>query len=116
MSTSPSSDHHPQAPATSALDSNIAQRRQRPEPVQETMASATGIPERNPAISGAGEDEPLLGRAGDASLPEGQGLQHNLLIGEESSITPVCWHVEDIDETDDVRQVRGSSHRPASGL
>lgn len=33
------------------------------------------------ANGGRGEDEPLLGRAGDASQPEDQGLQFNFLIG-----------------------------------
>lgn len=48
------------------------------------MASATGIPAQNPAISGRGEDEPLLGRVGDASQQEGKGIQFNLFIGEYS--------------------------------
>jgi hypothetical protein len=47
------------------------------------MASATGIPDvavdtREP---GVGEEEPLLGRPGDASQPEGKALYWNLLIG-----------------------------------
>ena len=42
------------------------------------MASATGIPEHNPARD---EEEPLLGRPGDATqLPE-QGLQFNFITG-----------------------------------
>ncbi|KAI9869812.1 MAG: hypothetical protein M1830_005009 [Pleopsidium flavum] len=45
------------------------------------MSSATGIPTQNPAASGRGEDEPLLGRAGDASQQEGKGIQFNLFIG-----------------------------------
>ncbi|KAI4288194.1 MAG: hypothetical protein L6R35_002549, partial [Caloplaca aegaea] len=44
------------------------------------MASATGIPEGR-SNSGRGEDEPLLGRAGDASQQEDQGLQFNFVIG-----------------------------------
>ncbi|KAL9021119.1 MAG: hypothetical protein Q9185_001658 [Variospora sp. 1 TL-2023] len=44
------------------------------------MASATGIPEGT-SNSGRGEDEPLLGRAGDASQQEDQGLQFNFFIG-----------------------------------
>ncbi|KAI4149156.1 MAG: hypothetical protein L6R39_002593 [Caloplaca ligustica] len=44
------------------------------------MASATGMPEARPN-SGRGEDEPLLGRAGDASQQENQGLQFNFVIG-----------------------------------
>ncbi|KAI4208519.1 MAG: hypothetical protein LQ346_000029 [Caloplaca aetnensis] len=43
------------------------------------MASATGMPER--PNDGQGEDEPLLGRAGDASQQEDQGLQFNFVIG-----------------------------------
>ncbi len=46
------------------------------------MASATGIPERDAANSGLGDDEPLLGRVGDASQQEGKGIQFNLVIGE----------------------------------
>jgi hypothetical protein len=47
------------------------------------MASATGIPEVNPHIldEGLGEDEPLLGRVGDASQQEGRPLYYNLIIG-----------------------------------
>jgi len=44
------------------------------------MASATGIPEERVATSR--EDEPLLGRPGDASQQEGQGLQYNFVLGE----------------------------------
>ncbi|KAL8908689.1 MAG: hypothetical protein Q9207_000657 [Kuettlingeria erythrocarpa] len=43
------------------------------------MASATGMPER--PNDGRGEEEPLLGRAGDASQQEDQGLQFNFVIG-----------------------------------
>lgn len=50
------------------------------------MASATGIPQQNPATSDRGEDEPLLGRVGDASQPEGKGIQFNLFIGVFSLI------------------------------
>ena len=46
------------------------------------MASATGIPEARSANHGRGEDEPLLGRAGDASQQEDQGLQFNFVIGK----------------------------------
>ncbi|KAL8787014.1 MAG: hypothetical protein Q9213_002450 [Squamulea squamosa] len=45
------------------------------------MASATGIPETHSANQGRGEEEPLLGRAGDASQQEDQGLQFNFVIG-----------------------------------
>lgn len=49
------------------------------------MASATGIPETRSGDAtnhGRGEQEPLLGRAGDASQQEDQGLQFNFVIGE----------------------------------
>lgn len=42
------------------------------------MASATGVPEQNPALE---EDEPLLGRPGDVTQRPGQGLQFNLVTG-----------------------------------
>ena len=42
------------------------------------MASATGIPERLPASS---EQEPLLGRPGDATQRPGQGLYYNFFTG-----------------------------------
>lgn len=42
------------------------------------MASATGIPEENPALQ---EEEPLLGRPGDATQHPGQGLQWNFIKG-----------------------------------
>jgi len=56
------------------------------------MASVTGIPERIPAeeaevnghdrpVEEVGDDEPLLGRRGDASQPEGKALYYNLIIG-----------------------------------
>ena len=45
------------------------------------MASATGIPQENPIAAGRGEDEPLLGRAGDASQQDGKGIQFNFFIG-----------------------------------
>jgi len=46
------------------------------------MASATGIPERNPAVEGRNEeDEPLLGGPGDASQKESKGIQFNFIIG-----------------------------------
>lgn len=52
------------------------------------MASATGIPEHPPVDAahssepGYGEDEPLLGRVGDASQQEGRPLYYNLGLGE----------------------------------
>jgi hypothetical protein len=45
------------------------------------MASATGIPEQVPHDETRGEEEPLLGRVGDASQPEGSRLYYNLIIG-----------------------------------
>lgn len=45
------------------------------------MASATGIPPNVAAARGQSEEEPLLGRRGDASQPHGQPLYHNLWIG-----------------------------------
>ena len=45
------------------------------------MSSATGIPEQNPAAAGRGEDEPLLGRAGDASQQDGKAIQFNFVLG-----------------------------------
>lgn len=57
------------------------------------MASATGIPEnprvaagelQDPHEAGYGEDEPLLGRAGDASQQEGRPLLWNLALGNLS--------------------------------
>ena len=50
------------------------------------MASATGVPQALPehierADSGLPEEEPLLGRPGDACLPEGQPLYRNLYLG-----------------------------------
>jgi hypothetical protein len=45
------------------------------------MASATGIPPNVAAARGQSEEEPLLGRRGDASQTSGQALYHNLWIG-----------------------------------
>jgi len=47
------------------------------------MASATGIPEPNPALNAreVEEDEPLLGGPGDASQKESKGIQFNFIIG-----------------------------------
>ena len=42
------------------------------------MASATGIPEQNPAVT---ENEPLLGRPGDATQKPDQALAFNLWNG-----------------------------------
>jgi hypothetical protein len=43
------------------------------------MASATGIPERDPTTT-TEEDEPLLGRPGDVTQ-SAHGLQYNLVLG-----------------------------------
>ena len=48
------------------------------------MASATGIPEQNPA---RGEEEPLLGSPGDATQTPEQGLQFNFITG-----TGMIWY------------------------
>ncbi|KAF2807870.1 uncharacterized protein BDZ99DRAFT_464772 [Mytilinidion resinicola] len=46
------------------------------------MASATGIPDQNPdSLLGRGEEEPLLGRPGDAKQEDGKPLWANLWIG-----------------------------------
>ncbi|ESZ98800.1 hypothetical protein SBOR_0799 [Sclerotinia borealis F-4128] len=54
------------------------------------MSSVTGIPEnprvvtgelQEPHVAGYGEDEPLLGRVGDASQQEGRPLFWNLALG-----------------------------------
>ena len=61
------------------------------------MSSATGIPDQSPVTHGSGEDEPLLGRAGDASQQDGKGIQYNFVLGVissssefETSANPVC--------------------------
>jgi len=54
------------------------------------MASATGIPERNPALDGRdAEDEPLLGGPGDASQKESKGIQFNFIMGGRTRSTEV---------------------------
>jgi len=45
------------------------------------MSSATGIPAENPATQGTAEDEPLLGRAGDASQQDGKAIGWNFVLG-----------------------------------
>ena len=45
------------------------------------MASETGVHEDTSAFTGRGEDEPLLGRVGDASQQHGQPIYHNFIIG-----------------------------------
>ena len=47
------------------------------------MSSATGIPDESPVNRGHGEDEPLLGRAGDASQQNGKGIQYNFVLGSK---------------------------------
>lgn len=46
------------------------------------MASATGIPEQNPARD---EEEPLLGRPGDVTQKPDEGFQWNIITGKTSS-------------------------------
>ena len=48
------------------------------------MASATDIPDAAVRVEGVGEEEPLLGRAGDASQQEGRPLYYNLIIGKSA--------------------------------
>ncbi|PSN64299.1 hypothetical protein BS50DRAFT_528440 [Corynespora cassiicola Philippines] len=55
------------------------------------MASATGIPGNINAARGAGEDEPLLGRRGDASQMEGQPLYLNLWLGTAPIAQAGIW-------------------------
>lgn len=48
-------------------------------------------------LFGRGEEEPLLGRAGDASLEEGKPLYHNFLIGKlpgKSQNLSDCVHTD----------------------
>ncbi|CAN9438447.1 unnamed protein product [Alternaria alternata] len=55
------------------------------------MASATGIPPNVAAARGQSEEEPLLGRRGDASQPHGQPLYHNLWIGTAPIAQAGIW-------------------------
>lgn len=43
--------------------------------------------ENGPTVSGVGEEEPLLGRAGDASQQDGKPLQYNLILGMTTAMT-----------------------------
>lgn len=52
------------------------------------MASATGVPEHNPARS---EEEPLLGRPGDATQMPEQGLQFNFVTGTAIVAQAGAW-------------------------
>lgn len=46
------------------------------------MASATGIPDRNPAVEdGPGESQPLLGQPGDVLQKPDESVFHNLISG-----------------------------------
>ncbi|KAF1916059.1 eukaryotic cytochrome b561-domain-containing protein [Ampelomyces quisqualis] len=54
------------------------------------MASATGIPNAA-AARGQSEEEPLLGRRGDASQAEGQALWYNLWIGTAPIAQAGIW-------------------------
>lgn len=60
------------------------------------MTTATGIPEAFPDTvmhpreeppAGVEEHEPLLGRRGDVSQPEGNPLYHNIFLGEYLNFT-----------------------------
>ncbi|KKZ67768.1 hypothetical protein GX50_00122 [[Emmonsia] crescens] len=56
------------------------------------MASATGIPEQQPAaISRNDEHEPLLGRPGDVSQKEDQALVTNLITGTATIAQAGIW-------------------------
>ncbi|KAG9186239.1 hypothetical protein G6011_02795 [Alternaria panax] len=55
------------------------------------MASATGIPPNAAAARGQSEEEPLLGRRGDASQAHGQPLYHNLWIGTAPIAQAGIW-------------------------
>ncbi|KAK8205825.1 eukaryotic cytochrome b561-domain-containing protein [Phyllosticta capitalensis] len=56
------------------------------------MASATGIPQTNPSsMDRIGEDEPLLGRAGDASQQQGKPLPWNLVLGTGTVAQAGIW-------------------------
>ncbi|KAF2115562.1 hypothetical protein BDV96DRAFT_493381 [Lophiotrema nucula] len=54
------------------------------------MASATGIPDVN-NLRGTGEDEPLLGRRGDASQQDGTSLLWNLYLGTAAVAQAGIW-------------------------
>lgn len=56
--------------------------------VPENMASATGVPENNPARD---EEEPLLGRPGDVTQQPEQGFQWNLLTGTAVVAQAGAW-------------------------
>ncbi|KAI9827134.1 MAG: hypothetical protein M1819_007025 [Sarea resinae] len=63
---------------TSAVNKKSASSTRNRKP----MASATGIPGENPALSPReDEQEPLLGEPGDASQREGKAIPYNLVIG-----------------------------------
>ncbi|KAF2274637.1 uncharacterized protein EI97DRAFT_421749 [Westerdykella ornata] len=55
------------------------------------MASATGIPENVYAARGVSEEEPLLGRRGDASQTEGGNILLNLWIGTAPIAQAGIW-------------------------
>lgn len=75
------------------------------------MASATGIPEENPATQGRGEDEPLLGRAGDASQQDGHGIQFNFVLGTSA----IPFHIRHI-KIADIPRFRHRYNRPSRHL
>lgn len=45
------------------------------------MADQTQSPDSHAANDGRGEDEPLLGRAGDASQQQGESMVKNVVLG-----------------------------------
>ena len=55
------------------------------------MASSTGIPSTAAAARGQSEEEPLLGRRGDASQMQGQPLYYNLWIGTAPIAQAGIW-------------------------
>ncbi|CAO2654152.1 Nn.00g108850.m01.CDS01 [Neocucurbitaria sp. VM-36] len=55
------------------------------------MASSTGIPSNAAAARGQSEEEPLLGRRGDASQADGQPLYYNLWIGTAPIAQAGIW-------------------------
>ena len=75
------------------------------------MASATGIPEENPDTQGRAEDEPLLGRSGDASQQDGKGIQFNFVLG----ISALPHHSRYLHKADQYRS-RHRYHRPGRHL
>ncbi|KAF2711344.1 hypothetical protein K504DRAFT_480414 [Pleomassaria siparia CBS 279.74] len=55
------------------------------------MASVTGIPENGNPTQGTSEEEPLLGRRGDASQTDGEPLYWNLWLGTAPIAQAGIW-------------------------